>query len=976
MVERLFIGWRMPALRETANILADRYAQVGQWDMRSLLLVIPGGQARRRLIRLICDTAAERKLQASLPEIVTPANLAEHLYKTELPIATPMQSSFAWIQVISGISKDDTKILMPSAGNSGTTAARAALAEEARLLHEAAAAEGMTIQAVTDACHEASSPGDLKCLAALARLEQGYLAALTNAGLVDRDQANRDALATDSVSCDRAIFLVGAQDLSGILCQLLRRLKSPVFALIPAPKAESDGFDDIGCLKPDAWREKPIPIPDEALSFVNGPADEAERLRDIIAALDGRYAREEITVGVGDEDNAASLSRRLAALDLPVHSPFGPSLRQSRPGALLSAIRDYLMKRTVRNFAVLARHPDLETWLEDALAQRYQSPAPDANSDLQSEEFSSQIADKPLISVLDCYIAKCLPETLPQTVRPDRIEMPCRSKADFAKHKILAARDIVEGLLAPLALPDQAMPRWAEPIADILRAVYGAEPIDDKALEHALEVLADALSALKHLSPSLAPKASSAEALGALLKNAGAPHFSSNELESGSEMMGWLELALDDAPVLLLTGLHEGSVPASIGDDPLLPDSLRQKLGLPHDGRRYARDAFLLRVMLESRENVHIVVTRRGIDGNPEMPSRLLFACDGETAARRAQQYAKGQSDSPPPASIFAAGTERRLPPPRPEPPVETLSSLSITAFRDYLACPYRFYLCHVLELECEDDSAGEMDNRLFGTMIHSCLKAFARSTAAYSTDVEQIQAFLRDELLREARRRFGAAMLPALHLQIRQAGRRLDAFSEWQAQTIRDGWRIQREFSERELTASILIDETPFEIRGRLDRVDRSDSGAYRIIDYKTGDKLKSPEDAHRAKSRDMPEPQWKDLQLPLYRRLLAENGTVVAPDGLGYVALSADLSPITISERGRVTGGIGYLGANWDADDIESAIACAEGVIRKIRQGIFWPPTDPPTVRAEWRDPFSSICLDSCRNRAEWLGSRGDRP
>ena len=77
-------------------------------------------------------------------------------------------------------------------------------------------------------------------------------------------------------------------------------------------------------------------------------------------------------------------------------------------------------------------------------------------------------------------------------------------------------------------------------------------------------------------------------------------------------LMGWLELALDDAPVLLLTGMHEGAVPAGGTAHPLLPDTLRRRLGLPDSRRRQARDAFLLRVLLESRPHAHLVVAPAG----------------------------------------------------------------------------------------------------------------------------------------------------------------------------------------------------------------------------------------------------------------------------------------------------------------------------------------------------------------------------
>ena len=54
--------------------------------------------------------------------------------------------------------------------------------------------------------------------------------------------------------------------------------------------------------------------------------------------------------------------------------------------------------------------------------------------------------------------------------------------------------------------------------------------------------------------------------------------------------MGWLEVLLDDAPHLVVTGFSDGNVPKSIESDALLPDGLRREMGLLHNGQRLARD--------------------------------------------------------------------------------------------------------------------------------------------------------------------------------------------------------------------------------------------------------------------------------------------------------------------------------------------------------------------------------------------------
>ena len=236
-----------------------------------------------------------------------------------------------------------------------------------------------------------------------------------------------------------------------------------------------------------------------------------------------------------------------------------------------------------------------------------------------------------LLDTLDLYLAEHLAERLPDTGLPPALE---------------AARAAVDELLAPLQA-SRPLPEWAEPFADILRAVYGGHALDearaeDRQLRRGLAGIAAVLQDIKRLAPGLAPRLSGRDALAFALGRLDGPRLPDDEHEAGIPMMGWLELALDDAPVLLLTGMHEGAVPAGGTAHPLLPDTLRRQLGLPDSRRRQARDAFLLRVLLESRPHVHLIAARRGADGEPQRPSRLLFLCDGETAARRARRFTDG----------------------------------------------------------------------------------------------------------------------------------------------------------------------------------------------------------------------------------------------------------------------------------------------------------------------------------------------
>ena len=77
------------------------------------------------------------------------------------------------------------------------------------------------------------------------------------------------------------------------------------------------------------------------------------------------------------------------------------------------------------------------------------------------------------------------------------------------------------------------------------------------------------------------------------------------------ELLDWLELPLDDAPVVMLTGFNEGLFPESVQGHAFLPDALRTRLGLIDNRRRFARDAYRLTTVLHSKESVRLIAGRR-----------------------------------------------------------------------------------------------------------------------------------------------------------------------------------------------------------------------------------------------------------------------------------------------------------------------------------------------------------------------------
>ena len=388
-----------------------------------------------------------------------------------------------------------------------------------------------------------------------------------------------------------------------------------------------------------------------------------------------------------------------------------------------------------------------------------------------------------------------------------------------------------------------------------------------------------------------------------------------------------------------------------------------------HHARRLARDAYATTVLCYSRPDLRVVFARLDTANNPMQPSRLLFAGDQDTLLQRAVKYFSSECSSVTPHRLLLAPAEgvpavshfRR---PLPLSTGNRRARFSVTEFRDYLACPYRYYLHHVCRLRAMDDHARELDGGDFGALLHGILGLFGRNpdSPRNSLNEQEIFEYLAKQLDHVASRWDGGHLRrPAIRLQLEQARLRLRAFARGQAAHRDQGWEIV--YAENEATDLLAVpfpvDKERVTLVGRIDRIDyHQETQKLRILDYKTGDRAKHPDQTHQQSG------VWTDLQLPLYRHLW-RSARLLIPGRLKnpQVELAYWNLPQDEKESSMVL-------ANWDATMLAEADEVAREQIRRIRDEVFGPPAEnPPLLRGD----FASICLDNVlvapevRDRAE---------
>lgn len=936
-IERRFVDWRQPALAAAAELLRERYQRGRQLDLSGLMVVVPGSRAGRRLVEILVSMCAEQRLKLRPPEIVTPEAFPEKLYRAQRPFANDLTQKLAWVQALRQAKRGSLAGFLPHPPAFDDIPRWLAIAETLRRLHLELAADRLDCQQVLERAAKLPGFGEQARWRALSTLQRSYLDVLDGLGLWDAQTARLVAVERREIRSDRPIVLLDTVDLSQVQRSMLEQIATQVTAIVLAPADLANRFDEYGCLLPEAWIDSELPLADDQIRQVDGPADQAAAVAQWLGDLQGKYRADQIAICVPDEKLVPHVERQLTQDGLTGRWAIGKLVGETGPYRLLNAVANYASGDRFRDLTALVRHPDVFDWLEDQL--------------------TSQGTRIDVLDVLDSYAEEHFPATLDHE----------RLKGDARHETLLAVQSAVEALVAPLKPPSlkgkpQLLAKWAEALRDILVTVYGQRLLNrteltERYLEHSLSTIARALDDLATAPEPLQPMVDARQACRMVLAAVGKEGIAPPANPEAIELLGWLDLALDDAPAAIVTSFNEGFVPSSVTADAWLPNRLRQSLGLLHNDRRLARDAYALAALCASRQALRLIVAKRDGDANPLTPSRLLFLCPPEQLVRRAKALFGDLPPQPPRRRLLGQDSQptrtTAIVRPRPQVLAAPLLELSVTRFRDYLACPYRFYLRHLLKLTPVEDDAAELDGGAFGGMVHWVLEQFGRAEEAKdlrnSATAERISEYLDDKLDQFAAGRFGKqGARAAVLVQLEQARLRLRAFASWQAARRAAGWRIvfSEDSEKREvLAANFPVDGKPFNLLGRIDRVDYHDSSRrLAVLDYKTADRGDDPEKTHRAGG------QWIDLQLPLYRKLVRElklDHTVAQNSGidLGYIVLPVDLNDV------------GLKLADWNETVLLTADQKAEEVIRHLRAQRFWPPTSPPP---DFFDDVAVICQD----------------
>ncbi|MDT8342527.1 MAG: hypothetical protein RQ751_13535, partial [Longimicrobiales bacterium] len=745
MTQRIFLPWTRPLLPQAARRLVEHYASGPtpgpgtppgpggpHVRMEGAVVVVPGARAGRRLKELLLEAAEERGVGLVPPRVVTLGALPELLYVPGPPAASAAVRRLAWVAAfrVSAATPGARARLerVFAAIPVGEVAAWLPLAREGARLARTVAAAGLRFRDVAARCAASPLYDDAARWRVLAEVQARYEARLTALGYRDPDLGRMAALESGAVRLPGDVWLVGVAELPGVVRRMLAAAADAggggsVRALVHGPEGGEALFDALGCVQPEVWETWELPVRDEEIRVVDGPADQAEAVAAILGELGGRWAPDEIALGVPAPEVVPALADRLPRGGVAVRDAAGRALAATGPCRLLAAAAEYLPERRYDAAAALLRHPDL-------------APALEAEGGLDGD----------WITRVDLWYARHLPERVPEPVPnwvPERVPGPVpergagRSSREEADVAPVLGR--LAALLAPLTGPPRALPEWVEPILAFLRDVYRHHGLSearerDRQLVRALTALRWAVEPLARIPVALDVRCDAATALRLILEEAASVRLPPPPRDDAVEMLGWLELHLDDSAVTVVTGVNEGALPESVRGDPFLPDSLRRLLGIEDNRQRHARDVYRLAAMYHSRAVLRLVAGRRSAEGDPLRPSRLLFATDEEAVVRRVRHFFGAPEPDPVPGVAPALPAALRPTPPASAfllPPEGSLrldpfpDTIGVTDFARILADPYAWVLARLRGLQVVEDAQLEMDGAVFGSLAHQVLQGF-----------------------------------------------------------------------------------------------------------------------------------------------------------------------------------------------------------------------------------------------------------
>jgi inactivated superfamily I helicase/RecB family exonuclease len=363
----------------------------------------------------------------------------------------------------------------------------------------------------------------------------------------------------------------------------------------------------------------------------------------------------------------------------------------------------------------------------------------------------------------------------------------------------------------------------------------------------------------------------------------------------GLQVLGLLETRLLSFDKVIVIDVNEDVIPAHEEINPLLPEPLKETLGLKGREREEAIVRYHFERLISGAQEVHLFwqastmpgsgglegkrVRSRFVEGLlweeekrrgcllEDAVAKAPLRISGRSLFREAGLEKKGKDNEQ--VKAFLLGQSRRY-------------GLSASLLNTYLSCPLKFYYQYLLGLRSAVAVEEDVDSALLGEIMHQTLERYfspyrrRQYRKSADTDSERLISIFREQLTASSMHR---CLAPEKRFFLEYAAvYRLQGYLSQMPET------TFIETLEQEYRLPLPLAPGEFTFSGKVDRIDKR--GGYRIIlDYKTGQRVAQFAKGH-FENRLIPfsipkefgyeglkavKGAIKDLQLPLYLLLVS---------------------------------------------------------------------------------------------------------
>ena len=922
-----YLNWNEALIPQVKQCLLDEIDKsIHHIDLSHLLVIIPTAKSGRHLLEALSTDPLTINKGLLSPKIVTPLQFLE-LESDEENKATDGQCVFTWCEVLGMAKKHSINSIFPNTYPL-TENSKLSNAKRFHKLRKEIGNEGYDLSNVATRCLKQAI--EVERWKQLAQLEDNYYTLLSQKNLIDPISLNKKTAENYQLnSTISKIIIAATPDPKPLPLKALKSLEStiPIEVWINGPEKEGL-FDPWGIPVQEAWQLRTLDFNqwNHEIIRINNALEIPEKLKEHVEDA----PVESIQIGLLDPNLISPVSHHFSIESIAHHNPEGISLNQSAFGKFIITLIRIQEAPNISEFKQLLLNPYFLQYTR-------------SNSPVES-----------LIHDIDQLFSKHLTYSLKEL----------KKQAKFYRNQnLINVLNSLETLTYSTCNKKYEPTNFAQWLSDSLKRVIDGTGLieSDSQYKNISDCINNALDeAIASENLFLNQDLSSRKEV--LQETLRKQKLYKEREKNAHDLFGWLELLWHDAPHSLICGFNENSVPRSNTIDSFLTENLRKTLGMKTNEGLFSNDLYLFEAICQRRHRkekgkVTLFVSESDSEFNPLMPSRILFQISEDVLVNRTKtillnKTKKPVSENHHPAWIFNQAAPSPLP-----------NSFSVSKLNDYLRCPFRFYLKHILKIRIENFDDREMSASTFGSLFHKVVAELKGKKLSGRMDESKFTEDLQAKAESTIQRDFGFNHSFALQIQKENLHDRISAFAQSQIQSLQPDQAL--EIIDTEKSFSLKIDD--FVISGTIDRIDLI-NGQKRIIDYKTSSSAKTPKSEHLHTANTKKEPKhlpekayydhkdknyyWSNLQLPLYCLSQISDENSELPNLYYYnIPKSAEKTELALWD-------------DFSLEDLLAAKECAKAVLNCIKQGKFWPPNEQIDPKI---DDFAELFPDGIKKAVD---------